>query len=166
MDQVLQGGIQREPCPCTHCSHSSSDVCPPPRLPQDLSTHHPSGQGGQQPCWVLHPRWGVWSSVSHAWMLQACTGCPPTQAPPGTSWATRQRWALPLSTQSLHSSQRAASFCKGHVFNSKLGFQGHRGALTSMLASPLVPLPPPPSSSCSSFLLPNSSPPIYDPLRR
>ena len=29
MDQVLQGGIQRQPCPCTHCSHSSSDVCPP-----------------------------------------------------------------------------------------------------------------------------------------
>ena len=116
---------------------------PPPRPPR--CEHAPSlGQGGQQPRWVLHPRWGVQGPPCH---MLGCYRHAEGAHPPRHCLAlpaTRQHWALRLSTQSLHSSQRAASFlCKGHVFNSKLGFQGHRGALTLNACLALVPLPPP-----------------------
>ena len=77
MDQVLQGGIQREPCPYPRCSRSSSDTCPRNPAPQGRACAVP--QAGR-PAATLGPtpRMGTaGSSVARAWMLQACTGCPP-----------------------------------------------------------------------------------------
>ena len=109
--------------------------------------HRPSGRAASSTLGPT-PRMGsAGSSVARAWMLRACTGCPPPRHGPALP-ATRRRWALPLSAQCLHSSQRAASFlCQGHIFNSKLGFWGHRRALTltaRLALVPLSPLPPPP----------------------
>ena len=145
-DQVLREEFRDSPVPTPAVPVPAVTSAPQP-CPPDVSVHRPSGRAASSTLGPT-PRMGsAGSSVARAWMLRACTGCPPPRHGPALP-ATRRRWALPLSAQCLHSSQRAASFlCQGHIFNSKLGFWGHRRALTltaRLALVPLSPLPPPP----------------------
>ena len=123
MDQVLQGGIQREPCPYPRCSRSSSDTCPLNPAPQvracavlqagrpaatlgptprmgsaDESMHCPSGRAASSHAGPYTPDGDC--RVLRGTCLDA-TGMhrvPTTRAPPSTS-CSRRRWALPLPAQ-------------------------------------------------------------------